>query len=60
MSKLTSVVIKTKEDFLKNNAEDADYNQYWYSPYTIDRMVEAITEVGGRVVNIIMNSNLII
>ena len=28
--------------FLKNNEEDGDYNQYWYSPNTIDRIVEDV------------------
>lgn len=26
-------------EFLKNNEEDGDYNQYWYSPKTIEQMV---------------------
>ena len=30
--------------FLKENVEDGDYNQYWYSTYTIDRIVEDLVE----------------
>lgn len=26
--------------FLETNEEDGDYNQYWYSPYTIEKIVE--------------------
>ena len=26
--------------FLNNNEEDGDYNQYWYSPYTIEKIIE--------------------
>ena len=26
--------------FLDNNEEDGDFNQYWYSPYTIEKIVE--------------------
>ena len=29
--------------FLSDNAEDADYNQYWYSPYTISKIVEDLS-----------------
>jgi EEF1A lysine methyltransferase 1 len=30
------------DEFLKNNPEDGDYNQYWYSTYTIQEMVKDI------------------
>ena len=33
--------------FLKGNAEDGDYNQYWYSPKTIERIVADLTEQAG-------------
>ena len=35
-------------DFLKGNAEDGDLNQYWYSPKTISRIVEDLTEQAGE------------
>jgi hypothetical protein len=35
--------------FLKENIEDGDYNQYWYSEKTIGRMVEALIENGGSI-----------
>jgi hypothetical protein len=35
--------------FLKDNIEDGDYNQYWYSEKTIGRMVEALIENGGSI-----------
>lgn len=33
---MTALITK----FLEGNVEDGDFNQYWYSPFTIDRMVE--------------------
>lgn len=35
--------------FLTDNVEDGDYNQYWYSEKTIDKIVEAIVANGGTV-----------
>lgn len=35
------------DEFLTNNPEDGDYNQYWYSPRTIATIVEALVAVGG-------------
>mmetsp|Transcript_1816 Transcript_1816/g.2904 ORF Transcript_1816/g.2904 Transcript_1816/m.2904 type:complete len:183 (+) Transcript_1816:45-593(+) len=35
--------------FLKDNEENGDYNQYWYSPLTIDRMVEELVELKGKI-----------
>ena len=33
--------------FLSNNAEDGDYNQYWYSVYTIEKVIEDLVEQAG-------------
>ena len=35
--------------FLADNVEDGDYNQYWYSEKTIDKIVEALIANGGRI-----------
>jgi hypothetical protein len=35
--------------FLKNFEEKAEFNQYWYSQITIDRIVEEVVRMGGRV-----------
>lgn len=35
--------------FLAENKEDADFNQYWYSPYTISKIVEDLANEGGRI-----------
>lgn len=35
--------------FLRNFEEKAEFNQYWYSQKTIDRIVEEIVRIGGRV-----------
>lgn len=35
--------------FLKENIEDGDYNQYWYSEKTIGRIVEALIANGGSI-----------
>lgn len=37
------------DTFLKGNPEDGDYNQYWYSTYSIQQMVEECALVGGRI-----------
>lgn len=34
--------------FLKDNVEDGDFNQYWYSPRTIARIVEDLTVQAGE------------
>jgi hypothetical protein len=34
--------------FLSKYGEKADFNQYWYSSYTIKKMVEEIVRVGGK------------
>lgn len=36
-------------NFISENVENGDYNQYWYSKYTIDKMVEEINHLNGRV-----------
>lgn len=36
-------------EFLRNFEEKAEFNQYWYSKNTIDRIVEEIVRVGGRI-----------
>jgi len=33
--------------FLKDNVEDGDYNQYWYSVYTIAKVIEDLVEQAG-------------
>jgi hypothetical protein len=35
--------------FLSENKEDADYNQYWYSPSTIGQIVEDLVSRGGKI-----------
>jgi len=35
------------EAFLEGNPEDGDYNQYWYSTKTIDRIVEDLLTLGA-------------
>ncbi len=35
--------------FLSENKEDADFNQYWYSPYTINQIVEDLVSRGGKI-----------
>ncbi len=35
--------------FLRDFEEKAEFNQYWYSQKTIDRIVDEIVRVGGRV-----------
>ena len=37
------------EKFLSENKEDADFNQYWYSTYTINQMVEDLLLREGRI-----------
>jgi hypothetical protein len=44
---MTALITK----FLEGNVEDGDFNQYWYSPFTIDRMVEDMVQqatIDGR------------
>ena len=36
-------------NFISENVENGDYNQYWYSKYTIDKMVEEINSLNGRI-----------
>ena len=36
-------------DFIAGNPEDGDFNQYWYSNFTIQKMVEDLTAVGGKI-----------
>lgn len=47
-TKLSSAAM-TVAEFLDGNHEDADFNQYWYSERTISRIVEALTENGGKI-----------
>eukprot|EP01032_Pedospumella_encystans_P022133 gene22133-25085_t len=35
--------------FISQNPENGDYNQYWYSNYTINQMAEDCVNVGGRI-----------
>ncbi|KAJ1424148.1 putative N6-adenine methyltransferase-domain-containing protein [Ochromonadaceae sp. CCMP2298] len=35
--------------FLAENEENGDHNQYWYSTFTIDRMVEDCVNLKGRI-----------
>ena len=35
--------------FLNGNAEDGDFNQYWYSARTIEVIVDEISELNGKV-----------
>lgn len=35
--------------FLRNFEEKAEFNQYWYSQRTIDRIVQEVVRIGGRV-----------
>ena len=35
--------------FLAENKEDADFNQYWYSTYTINKIVEDLASQNGRI-----------
>eukprot|EP01035_Chromulina_nebulosa_P020342 gene20342-26405_t len=37
------------DDFLKSNPENGDYNQYWYSNYTIDKIVEDLNDCTGTI-----------
>ena len=37
------------QKFLADNIEDGDYNQYWYSERTIDKIVDALVSNGGRI-----------
>lgn len=36
-------------EFLEQNAEDAKHNQYWYSPYTIQCILDDLILFGGSV-----------
>mmetsp|Transcript_14334 Transcript_14334/g.21473 ORF Transcript_14334/g.21473 Transcript_14334/m.21473 type:complete len:187 (-) Transcript_14334:149-709(-) len=35
--------------FIDQNPEDGDYNQYWYSPHTISKIVEELEALGGSI-----------
>jgi EEF1A lysine methyltransferase 1 len=39
----------TVAEFLSQNREDGDYNQYWYSEQTITKIVEALIENNGKI-----------
>jgi EEF1A lysine methyltransferase 1 len=39
----------TVAEFLSQNHEDGDYNQYWYSEQTITKIVEALIENNGKI-----------
>ena len=39
----------TVAEFLAENHEDGDFNQYWYSEKTIARIVEALIENNGKI-----------
>lgn len=34
--------------FNDKNEEKAEFNQYWYSPYTISQMVEEVLTLSGK------------
>jgi hypothetical protein len=34
--------------FGEKNEEKGDFNQYWYSPYTIQKIVEEVVLIGGK------------
>ncbi len=38
----------SENSFVKSNPEDANHNQYWYSPYTIARIVDELSLLRGR------------
>jgi hypothetical protein len=39
----------SNKQFLLNNPENADYNQYWYSKNTIKTITEELINLGGRI-----------
>jgi hypothetical protein len=39
---------QTTENFLSKYEEKGDFNQYWYSSYTIKKMVEEVMDLNAR------------
>jgi hypothetical protein len=46
---MASVGSKSNKDFIDAFREKEQFNQYWYSRYTISKVVEEIVAVGGSV-----------